>query len=63
VRLDALLVSINDRLGALAARVGLEAGADIEPLTDGWERDLWTLAHLDHPPDEFDRLAKLEGLE
>jgi hypothetical protein len=56
VRLDALLVSINDRLGG-------KPGADIEPLTDGWERDLWTLAHLDNPPDEFDRLAKLEGLE
>lgn len=56
MRLDALLVSINERLAG-------KPGEDIGPLGDGWERDLWTLAAIEAPPpDPLEALAELEGL-
>jgi hypothetical protein len=46
-RQDALLTSINDRLGALCTRLSCqEAGRDFASLTDDWLRDLVDLAVL-----------------
>jgi hypothetical protein len=53
VRQDALLVSINDRLGG-------KPGQDIAPLGTAWEADLWQLAAEDFKPDVWDALAALE---
>ena len=43
-RHDALLVSINDRLGALVTALAAPAGQDIAPLGDSWLDDLLDVA-------------------
>ncbi len=48
-RRDALLLSINERLGVLCSALspGITAGADLEPLSTEWVTELQAFAEAD----------------
>lgn len=46
-RTDALLCSINDRLGVLARACGQDSGIDVPMLTDHWLDDLVAISQAE----------------